>query len=162
VDDGPRINELRRLGLSEPVIRTAGGEVVHDALWSICLPLLPAAIEPPAPSGTRFVPLWQFAGGITGVVAGDDEVSFADYAIDRPQYGFEFVAGTEQGLLAYVLSHVADEHLAGAAEAVGFRFPAELRMVSDIEALRSLIGRIDSRCDSVGWAEPDAAADGGA
>ena len=161
MDDGPRIDELRRLGLSETIIRTAAGGVVHDALWPVCLPLTRAATEPPAPSGIRFIPLWQFAGGVTGVEVRDDGVAFADYAIDRPQDGFVFVAGTEQGLLAYVLSHVVDEHLAGAAEAVGFRFLPELQMVSDIEALRSLIGRIDGRCDSVGQAAPGAAGDGG-
>ncbi len=159
--DDLRIDELRQLGLSEPVIRMAMGEVVHDALWWICLPLSPVVAEPPTPSGSHFVPLWSFAGGITGAMVRDDGKEFADYAIDCLQEGFEFVAHTEQGLLAYLLSHLVHDQLVDVSEAVGFRFPAELRVHSDIQGLRSLIGRIDSECETAVRAEQKAAGDGG-
>jgi hypothetical protein len=134
------------LGLSEAILRLAAGEDLHPGL-SECSPLPPQVDEPPVftmhgrrkyyqchrqlpaleepllPADTSwFIPLWAFRGGITGIWEREGQLEFVDYSVELPEDGFEFIARTEQGLLAYILIGVVDEYLPAAAKAVGFRF----------------------------------------
>jgi hypothetical protein len=129
-----RLDELRRLGLSDPLVRLAGGELVHPAFD-------PRFVGPPmyvygrdedavsVPDGPSLVPLWSFADGVQGVWEVGDALQFIDYDIEAPDE-FEIIARTEQGFLAWMFitlhEHLWDdrddfEALAEAAEVVGYR-----------------------------------------
>jgi hypothetical protein len=129
-----RLDELRRLGLSEPLVRLAGGELIHPAFD-------PRFVGPPmyvygrdeeevsVPDGPPLVPLWSFADGVQGVWEIEDSLAFIDYDIEAPQH-FDIVACTEQGFLAWMFitlhGDLHDDHeefaaLAEAAEVVGYR-----------------------------------------
>ena len=68
VPEDQRINELRRLGASEPLIRLSSGEVVHELFRYSCL-------GPPhyvyhgagTPFGPPLIPLWDCNDTVVGV-----------------------------------------------------------------------------------------------
>jgi hypothetical protein len=144
VDDG-RIATLRQLGLSEPILRLSAGEDVHpgqecgrppeefDAAPSFalharrkyyqCHRQLPAIEEPSLPADILwFIPMFTWRGGMVGVWNREGRLEFVCYCIDCPEDGFDVLARTEQGPLAYVLVGVLNEDLPAAAQAVGFQF----------------------------------------
>jgi hypothetical protein len=133
-----RLDELRRLGLSEPLVRLAAGELIHPVFD-------PGFVGPPGyvyrrpedqtsvPDGPPLVPLWSFADSVQGVWEVDSGLEFVNYGIEAPDKA-EVVARTEQGFLAWMFlslheSLFDDEDefatLPDAADVVGFRHYAE-------------------------------------
>jgi hypothetical protein len=135
-----RLDELRRLGISEPVVRLAAGEVIQPVFD-------PRFVGPPGyvygwgddeivpgPDGPMLVPLWDFADGVQGVWEVDGGLEFIDYSIEAEADDYEVVARTEQGFLAWMFmtlhADLFDEEeefatLPDAAEVVGFCHYAE-------------------------------------
>lgn len=132
--EATRLDELARLGLSAPLIRLAGGELIH--------PLFdPRFVGPPdlyslgeeersIPDGPELVPLWSFAGGVQGIWEAHGALEFIDYDEEHPET-FEVVAHTEQGFLAWMFIQLHEDNwdypedmarLADAADAVGFLY----------------------------------------
>src|SRR5262249_10690551 len=129
-----RLDELRRLGISEPLVRLASGDLIHPVFD-------PRFIGPPdyvyrrpeelapVPDGPPLVPLWSFAGGVQGVWEVNDGLEFVDFSIEVPDRA-KIVARTEQGFLAWMFMTLHEdlfdeedefETLPDAAAVVGFR-----------------------------------------
>jgi len=133
-----RLAELRRLGISEPLVRLAFGERLHPAFD-------PCFVGPPrrvyrrpedqvsVPDGPPLVPLWSFGDGVQGVWEVEGGLEFIDYDVEAPER-YQVVARTEQGFLAWMFMTLHEdlfdeedefETLPGAAERVGFRHYAD-------------------------------------
>jgi hypothetical protein len=81
---------------------------------------------------------------MTGLWQRDGVLEFVDYAIEHPEDGFEFIAKTQQGLLAYVLSDSLDKNLDLVADHAGFRFVELYRAMNRAgESLESIVAAID-------------------
>jgi hypothetical protein len=174
VSEDQRVSTLRRLGISEPVIRLSCGEDVHE-LFSDCCKGPPRRIyyrHAEVPSGPPFVPLWDFADGVTGLWVRDGKLEFIKYDIEAADE-FWVLAHSEQGFLAALLlwHYQADDDLEWAdfkepAEAIGFLYLGELVAAHHQAAItgddsfevfeRDFVAQLDERCIQ---AEPDAPRD---
>lgn len=134
-----RIDEMRRLGLSEPLVRLASGEVLHPAI-STCY------VGPPAyvcggwddegryyPDGPTFVPFWSFADCVQGVWEVAGQLTFLDLHVEDPDNP-AVLARTEQGFLAWMFTQLYEANwddpeglaqLREAAAVIGYRHFAE-------------------------------------
>jgi hypothetical protein len=167
-----RLAALRRLGLSEPVVRLAAGEVSHPAFRFACGEPHGVYVPGAAPDrGAPVIPLWESCGGVSAARRTRRGVEFVGFSIEDPDEVWP-VARTEQGLLAelfldlleYEGNSQADDDLPRAAAAVGFRFLPELRAAIESgdwsdDRERELIERIDTRSASEAGAEPRVAPD---
>jgi hypothetical protein len=159
VPETTRLNELRRLGLSEPVVRLAAGDHPHPAFRFACQGPWAAYHAAAVPDGPPLAPLWQCSGGVTGVWVQDGRPEFIEVNIETDSDEYEVLAHTEQGLLArlffdlveYEANDRGDDDLPGAAAAVGFRYLDEVRAVcfSDEgptdERVQALVDAVDVR-----------------
>jgi hypothetical protein len=127
VPEDQRINELRRLGASEPLIRLSSGEVVHELFRYSCL-------GPPhyvyhgagTPFGPPLIPLWDCNDTVVGVWECADGPEFIEFSIEDDDE-YSPLAHTEQGFWAtqFDFFYESDAPLAelrDAASVVGFRF----------------------------------------
>ena len=127
VPEGQRIAALRRLGVSEALVRLACGDCLHSTFRNICLgpPFYPYQ-GARVPDGPPLVPLWDHGGTVIGVRERDAGLEFVEFSIElddevRP------LSRSEQGFwitrFDYLYeSDVPDAELRAAAATVGFRF----------------------------------------
>lgn len=160
VPENLRIDALRRLGLSEPLVRQSAGERLHPLLGFRCQgPPWKSYHGAGCPGGPPLVPLWDCCDTVTGVRGGRPGcVEFIEFSVEAPEE-YVILARTEQGLWAVVFDaiyedadHAGVEDLAGAARAVGFRFLDRVAARDEAalgtfeghrEWLRRLVGGID-------------------
>jgi hypothetical protein len=137
--EGGRLEEMRRLGLSEPLVRLAAGEVLHEA-FETCYTGPPGYVygdwdedEGFFPGGPTFVPFWSFADSVQGVWEADGGLEFIDLNVEDPDNPI-MLARTEQGFLAWMFTDLYESNwddpedfarLPQAAKAVGYRHFAE-------------------------------------
>jgi hypothetical protein len=129
VPENRRIAELRRLGVSEPLVRLASGDCVHRMFRHSCL-------GPPYyfyhMAGTRagppLAPLWDCNDTALGVWERADGPEFIEFSIEaEDEDEYTPLARTEQGFWAtqfdfYYGGEIPDEEVREAAAAVGFQF----------------------------------------
>jgi hypothetical protein len=136
-----RLEEMRRLGLSEPLVRLAAGEVLHPA-FETCFVGPPSYVyggwvedeeDDYFPGGPTFVPFWSFADAVQGVWEAEGGLEFIDLYIEDPDNP-KLLARTEQGFLAWVFTDLYEYNwddpedfaqLPEAAAVVGYRHFAE-------------------------------------
>ncbi|MCI0703732.1 MAG: hypothetical protein L0241_21955 [Planctomycetia bacterium] len=141
VSEYDRVAELRRLGVSNPVIRLATGALKLDVFSLIRKPYkVYRGIE--WSGKVVFVPLWERDDVTTAVREKGDGLEFFAVSVEAPSSPWR-LAGTEQGLLATLfhepLNNCYDEpdeydkdyrsELKAAAKSLGFRHLAELDAV---------------------------------
>lgn len=132
VPDERRIEELRRLGISDPVIRQSASEEVHPIFSTRCKPPFYSYHGAVCPAGPPLVPLWDSGDTVTAVWQPDDRLEFIEFRIEcRGEY--QVLARTEQGLLANLFVNllededdVGPEQRETAATLIGFRFLPEV------------------------------------
>jgi hypothetical protein len=134
VDEENRLLELRRLGLSRPVLRLAAGEVRLEPFSSFRVPYK-VYHGMTWEDGPVFVPLWEDGDETTAVRRKGKGLEFFAFTVEAPTKPWP-LARTEQGLLATLfrvpLNQWYDDPnesgarghraLAAAARAIDFRF----------------------------------------
>jgi hypothetical protein len=128
VSASKRVEALRALGVSEPLIQLSCGEELHR-LFSVSYKGPPWYVYHGSigvPKGPPFVPLWEFAEVATGVRRQADGPEFIKYSFGRPRE-YTVLARTEQGFWATAFDFLweggaSDEELRAAAGVVGFRY----------------------------------------
>ena len=160
VQEGQRLDMLRRLGLSEALVRQSTGERLHPLFEFRCQgPPFYSYHGAGCPEGPALAPLWDCGDSVTGVWIRGGRVDFIEFDIEAVAE-YRVLAHTEQGLWATVFVNLYEdrddlgsEAFRDAARAVGFRFLDRLVAaydsadVSTFDAheafLGSLIGAID-------------------
>lgn len=133
VPEHERVATLRRLGISEPVVRLSCGEKIHDLFGISCDgPPWEVYHNAEVPDGPPLVPLWEFAEGVTGLWEKAGRLEFIEFDVEAPDE-FWVLARSEQGFLASLLlwHYQNRDDLEWAdfkepAEAIGFRYLPEL------------------------------------
>jgi hypothetical protein len=133
VSEDRRLPELRRLGLSDALIRQSAGEQLHDLLWFRCK-------GPPwyvyhgagFPDGPPLLPLWDCCDSVTGLWDQADRMEFLEFSIECPEE-YTILAHTEQGLWATVFVDLYEdrddlswEDFRPVAQLVGFQYLDQL------------------------------------
>ena len=129
VPEGQRTDNLRRLALSEALIRQSCGDHVHPLFQFRCPgPPFYSYHGAGSPGGPPLVPLWDCGDSVTGVWVRDGRLEFIEFSIEGHEE-YTVLAHTEQGLWATVFvnlyedrDQLAPEAFRDAAGAVGFRF----------------------------------------
>jgi hypothetical protein len=127
VPENQRIAELRRLGMSEPLIRLSSGEGLHDRFRYSCLgPPYYVYHGAGTPDGPLLVPIWDCNDTVVGVWERADGPEFIEFSIEADDEYWP-LARTEQGFWAtqFDFFYEADTplgELREAAAVVGFRF----------------------------------------
>lgn len=127
VPEDSRLAELRRLGVSEPLLRLSQGAALHDVFQFWCdAPPLYSYSGAATPDGPPFVPLWDYIDNVVGVWEREDGPEFLEYYIEQPGR-YRSLARTEQGFLATLFMEFrADdmtlEDFREPARVIGFRF----------------------------------------
>jgi hypothetical protein len=127
VPEGQRIAALRRLGVSEPLIRLSSGECVHPTFRNSCLgPPYYVYHGAGVPDGPPLVPLWDHGDTVVGVWERAVGPEFVEFSIEADDEVWP-LARTEQGFWATRFDflyevEVPDGELREAAAAVEFRF----------------------------------------
>lgn len=122
-----RIEELRRLGVSEPIVKLSSGELLHEVFRFACLgPPFYAYTGAWLPSGPPLVPLWDHNDWMLAVRRQPDGLEFLRYCIEDLT-DFSRLARTEQGFWVTQFDFLYEcedpiEELREAASAVGYRF----------------------------------------
>lgn len=155
VPEDQRIAELRRLGVSEALVRLASGDRVHETFRNSCLgpPHHPYHLAPPPP-GPPFVPLWDNQDGVVGVWERSDGLEFIEYDIEAEDPDeYTPLAHTEQGFWVtqfdfFNQCDVPPTELREAADAVGFRYLD--RYLTELEAAATA-GRLDTSEGQDAW-----------
>ncbi|HTK75143.1 MAG TPA: hypothetical protein VL371_07770 [Gemmataceae bacterium] len=160
VEEAQRLDTLRRLGLSEALVRQSSGEPVHPLLAFRCQgPPFYSYHGAACPEGPPLAPLWDCGGSVTGVWVRGGRLEFIEFSIEAHEE-YTILAHTEQGLWAAVFVNLYEDRddlgpdaFGDAARAVGFRYLDRLVTsygsadVSTFEApaafLRNLVGTID-------------------
>jgi hypothetical protein len=183
VPKSDRVAKLRRLGVSDAVIRLATGAVKVSLFPLLRTPYkVYRGIDWPA-RGLVFAPLWEEGDVVTAARERGGGTEFFAFSVEDPLARWR-LAGSEQGLLATLFNDPVNEcydepegvaslraKLAAAAEAVGFRHLADLDAVYAAnyprpgEALERAYRRFLRGLDAAGGeprgAEPGAASDRG-
>ena len=133
IPDSQRLEALRRLGLSEPLILQSAGEQQHPYFWYRCL-------GPPqlvyqgagAPDGCLLYPLWDCLDVVTAVWQPGGRLQFIEFNVQTPEE-YAVLARSEQGLWARVFDLLHDDYITEQredfvvpAQIFGFRFLDEL------------------------------------
>lgn len=146
IAENQRIAALQQLGVSEPLIRLASGECVHQTFRYSCLgPPYYAYHGAGVPDGPPFIPLWDHDDTVVGVWERADGPEFVAFSIEADGVVCP-LARTEHGFWATQFdflyeSEVPDEELQEAAAAVGFRFLG--RLVASREAGAGQLGTFE-------------------
>jgi hypothetical protein len=165
VPEDERVAALRRLGISEPVIRLSCGENIHDLLSISCEgPPWEVYHNAEVPDGPPFVPLWEFAEGVTGLWEKAGRLEFIEFDVEGPDQ-YWVLAHSEQGFLAWLLLwHYQNRDdlewpdFREPAEAIGFQFLSELVAAYEQASINSydaykefqrrFVARVDAWCSS--------------
>ena len=127
VAEHERTAELRRLGVSEPLIRLSCGEAVHEMFRNRCLgPPYYVYHGAGTPDGPPLIALWDCNGTVAGVWKRSDGLEFIDFSIEADDE-YRSLARTEQGFWAtqfdfFYECEVPLTELREAAATVEFRF----------------------------------------
>lgn len=129
VPENERLDALRRLGLSGPLVRLAAGKPVHPAFGFRCqAPPRYSYHGAGCPGGPPLTPLWDCGDTVTAVWERDGRPEFIEFCIEADGE-FWVLAATEQGLWATVFTALVEDRddlgadeLRDAAQVVGFRF----------------------------------------
>jgi hypothetical protein len=127
VSEVQRIDELRRLGLSESLIKLSSGELLHEVFRFTCIgPPYYAYHGAWIPNGPPLVPLWDHNDWVLAVWKQPDGLEFLRYCIEDST-DFRRVARTEQGFWLTQFDflyecEITTRELGEAAAAVGYRF----------------------------------------
>jgi len=129
VPENQRLQTLRQLGLSEPLIRQALGDKLHPLFWFRCQgPPWKSYHGAVCPPGPPLAPLWDCCDTVTGVWERDGRLEFIEFGIEW-NGDHAVLAYTEQGLWATIFWHLYEdsddpelEDFPRAAQIVGFRF----------------------------------------
>ena len=129
VPEPERLDTLRRLGLSDPLVRLSAGEELHPVFAFRCQgPPGRAYHGAGVPDGPPLAPLWDCGDTVTGVWEQGGRPEFIGFSVEAPDE-YWVLAATEQGLWATVFADLfedrddlAPEDFDGAARLVGFRF----------------------------------------
>lgn len=160
IAENKRISELRRLGVSEAIIKLASGDCLHELFRHRCL-------GPPhyvyhgagTPDGPPMVPLWDSGDTVTAIWERGKGIEFIEFSIESHNE-YTLIARTEQGFWTaqfdfFYECEASLAELHEGASRVGFRFldrhlesrvAAEdgLRTFEDHKAwLRDLVASID-------------------
>jgi hypothetical protein len=151
VPEEDRVATLRHWGISEPVIRLACGEALHDLFgracegppWFVYQPELLSYAGRPLPinrgaevfAGPPFAPLWEYDGTVTGVRQEGGRLEFLEFGLQSAEE-FWVLAHTEQGFLSVLMMRRYDydcpsdaeqrRDFEEAAAVCGFRFLEEM------------------------------------
>jgi hypothetical protein len=136
-----RSAELRRLGVSTPVVRLATGAIKLKVFPALYPPVIVYRGMDWPERGLLFVPLWEESERVTAAREKGGQVEFFAFLVANPSSRWR-VAGSEQGLLATLFNSPMNEcyddpdeatvlraKLAAAATILGFRYLAELDAV---------------------------------
>lgn len=128
VAEDERVAALRRLGVSDPLVRLSCGEVLHDQFSVSCVgpPWYVYNDSIPTPDGPPLAVLWEWSEQLTGVWRRGGGLEFIRYGFGSPEE-FKVLARTEQGFWATQFDFLYEsdaplDELRTAAAAVGFRF----------------------------------------
>jgi hypothetical protein len=167
VNEGDRLDALRRLGLSPAVVELARGRNQGTAFWFHCAePYMPFAEGARNPEGPKLVPLWACGDTVTAGRERDGRLEFIEYSMEAPEE-YEVIAHTEQGLLATLFISMYEgqqgedeQSLAAAATSAGFRYFREMveaytgsrhnAFESHAEFVRAFTARIDEWVSRLG------------
>jgi hypothetical protein len=141
VPKAQRLEALRRLGLSKPVLRQSSGKVLHpffEDTFTRPYEIYHGAVVPVGPA---LAPIYSDNGQETGAWVRNGRLEFISFHIeDAPPGTYRVVAHTEQGMLADFFLHglcmeeqdLSDEarasraEMAAAAQMIGFLYFDEL------------------------------------
>ena len=146
VAEEQRIPELRRLGMSEPLIRLASGDCVHEMFRHSCLgPPYYVYNMAGTPNGPPLIALWDCNDTVVGVWERPDGPEFIDFSIEADDE-YRPLARTEQGFWVTQFDFFYEcltpmEELREAAAAVGYRFLD--RHLTAREAAESRLGTFE-------------------
>jgi hypothetical protein len=127
VPENQRIHELRRLGLSEPLIRLSSGDLIHDLFrFGMLGPPYYAYHDAKTPDGPPLIPLWDHGDSVLGIWRQAGGIEFIRFCIEKDRE-YERLARTEQGFLAGQFDFLYEseaplDRLREAALLAGFRF----------------------------------------
>ncbi|MDB5307172.1 MAG: hypothetical protein JWO38_1374 [Gemmataceae bacterium] len=122
VEDVHRLDVLRRLGLSDPLVRQSSGEQLHPLFWFRCQgPPWYSYHGAGCPEGPPLMPLWDKGDTVTAAWVKDGRLEFIEFGIE---WSDEYVvlAHTEQGLWATVFVLLLEDE--DSLELEDFREPA--------------------------------------
>lgn len=129
VSKGDRLNVLRDLNLSEPVLKLASGQCIHTAFEYCCESLYEIYHGGEGPTGLTIAPLWQHGDSVTAVdLTTQGQVRFLEFSIEGPDE-YWVLATTEQGMLGQLFISLLErayepdelEEVRQAAQVVGFK-----------------------------------------
>ena len=134
VPEERRIAELRRLGVSEALMRLSRGDCVHELFRDTCLgPPYYVYHGAGVPAGPPLVPLWDRSLNdvVVGIWERPDGLEFIEFSIEANDE-YTPLARTEQGFWAtpfdfFFESDAPAQKMGEAAAAVGFHFLDRLR-----------------------------------
>lgn len=92
-----RIDYLKKIGVSEYVIRMAQGEILHEFLNSY---KPPKYIYKMKSVPTNIIPLWEIGYYLTAIVDRNNTISFVEFSLEDIEETFELVGFTEQAPLS--------------------------------------------------------------
>jgi hypothetical protein len=147
VPEDQRLDVLRRLGLSEPLLRLSAGERLDPLFEYRCQgPPWFSYHHAGCPSGPPVAPLWDCGNSVTGVWVKEGQLEFVEFSIEDYEE-YTVLAHTEQGLWATVFADLfedrdklAPDEFEAPARLVGFRF-VERVVVRDEAAVATFEGR---------------------
>lgn len=142
-----RVPALRRLGLSEPLIRLSSGECVHEMFRFSCLgPPHYVYHDAGTPDGPPLIPLWDYNDVVVAVWERPDGMEFFKFDIEAPDE-YWVKSRTEQGFWAgefdfYYETETPIEELRAAAEVIGFRYLD--RLIESREGAEGRLGTFEA------------------
>ncbi len=127
ISEEQRIPALRRLGVSETLIRLSSGELLGELFRETCLgPPYYVYHGARTPDGAELIPLWDYSDTVVGVWEKTDGIEFIDFDIED-RGGYRPLARTEQGFWATQFDFLYEcetplQELEQGAATIGFRF----------------------------------------
>ena len=128
-----RISYLKKIGLSEPIIQMAKGEILH--------PLFESAYEEPdyiyneKDIPNSITPLWELDSFETVVLEEDDQIVFLQFNCEDLEATFRIIGYTEQATLARIFLDIIEvsslendeliKQVIEASKCTGFKYTEE-------------------------------------
>ena len=146
ISEDRRLAEMRRLGLSDPLIALSAGTLLHELFRDACLgPPFTVYHGAGAPDGPELVPLWDNNDRVTGVWERPDGMEFIRFDIESDDE-YESLSRTEQGLWTTLFDFLYESdaplnELKDAAAIVRFAYLD--RYLSSREAIEGKLGSFE-------------------
>lgn len=124
VPKSERLEGLRQLGLSDPLIWQAAGEQLHPYFWYRCLgPSRLVDQGAGVPDGSLLYPLWDCEDVTTAAWQPGGRLQFIEFKCESPG-PYAVLASSEQGLWARVFDLLHEDYLTLQRE--DFEVPAQI------------------------------------